>query len=226
MNRQSILTFIRHIRELNRPVFTTHELADVSGKSLSAATQTLSLLEREGFIFKIHRGIWGEVGRGRLSAYSVVPYLFPRHRAYVSFISALHLYGMIEQIPQVVTLASTVHTKIIRTKMGVFSVHRICPEFFGGFDWYKGSGSFLIAEPEKALVDSLYLSGRKKKQFGYFPEMHFPKVFSFAKARGWARRIPDARIRSYVQERLLRSLRSLAMTRGGQITLHLSKAQV
>jgi len=208
MSRQSILTFIRHIRELNRPVFTTHELADVSGKSPSATTQTLSLLEREGFIFKIHRGIWGEVGRGRLSAYSVVPYLFPRHRAYVSFISALHLYGMIEQIPQVVTLASTVHTKIIRTKMGVFSVHRICPEFFGGFGWYKGTGSFLIAEPEKALIDSLYLSGRKKKQFGHFPELNFSKSFSFRKAKSWAGRIPDSKIGSYVKERLLRFARN------------------
>ncbi len=204
MSRQTIVKFISQIRQLNRPIFTTHGLAAVSGKSPSATTQALNLLEREGVVVKICRGIWGEAGGGRLSPYAVVPYLFPRHRAYVSFISALHLYGMIGQIPQVVTVASTTHTKIIRTEVGVFSVHRIAPGFFDGFDWYRGTGSFLIAEQEKALVDSLYLSARKKRRFGHFPEMHFPRSFSFRKARSWVKRIGDPRIRACVREKLAR----------------------
>jgi len=202
--RRSILKFIRDINALERPVFTTQEAAGLSGKSISAATQALNLLEKEGFIFRAYRGVWVQAGKNNVSPYMLVPYLFPRHRAYVSFVSALHLYGMIEQIPQVVTVASTVHTTTLRTKLGVFSAHRIAPSFFDGFDWYQGTGSFLIAEPEKALVDSLYLSGRRKKQFGHFPELDFPGSFSFRKARRWAGRIPDARIRSFVEERLLR----------------------
>lgn len=201
MARQSLLTYV-DIKELHRPVFTTHELAALSGKSLSSTVQTLNSIEREGFIFKIYRGIWAEVGNKQLNSHALIQYLFPRHRAYVSFVSALHLYGIIEQIPQVVTLASTVHTKIIRTKIGVFSIHKIAPSFFDGFDWYKGTGSFLIAEQEKALVDSLYLSACKKKQFGYFPELHFPKSFSFRKAKEWVKKIPNSKIRPYVQKRL------------------------
>jgi hypothetical protein len=81
-------------------------------------------------------------------------------------------------------------------------VHQIAPAIFDGFDWYKGEGNFLIAEPEKALVDSLYLSSRKEKQFGSFPELHFPPGFSFKKAARWVRRIPEKKIRSYVLERL------------------------
>lgn len=201
MARQSLLKYV-DIKELRRPVFTTHELAALSGKSLSSTVQTLNFFEREGFIFKVYRGIWAEAGNKQLSPHGLIQYLFPRHRAYVSFVSALHLYGIIEQIPQMVTLASTVHTKIIRTKIGVFSVHRIAPSFFDGFDWYKGTGGFLIAEPEKALVDSLYLSACKKKQFAYFPELHFPKTFSFKKAKEWAKKIPNSKIRSYVQKGL------------------------
>ncbi|MBU4343716.1 MAG: hypothetical protein KKG21_06890 [Candidatus Omnitrophica bacterium] len=202
MARQSLSTYI-NIKKLHRPIFTTHELASLSGRSLSSTVHTLNVLEREGFIFKIYRGVWAESGDERLSPNAVIPYLFPRHRAYVSFVSALHLYGIIGQIPQMVTLASTVHTRIIRTKIGVFSVHRIAPSFFNGFGWYRGTGSFLIAGMEKALVDSLYLSARsKKRQFGYFPELHFPRSFSFKKAREWAKKIPDAKIRSYVQKRL------------------------
>ena len=193
---------IASIRQLDRPVFTTNEIAALTGKSLSVATQALNLLERDGLVFKVYRGLWAETGNKALSPYAVIPFLFPMRRAYLSFISALHLYGMIEQIPQVITLASTVHTKIICTKVADFSVHRIAPSFFTGFDWYKGAGSFLIADPEKALIDALYLSARRKKQFRYFPELYFPKSFSAKKAKYWAKRIPDTKIRVYVQKRL------------------------
>lgn len=204
MPKQSIMV---GIKQLHRPVFTTHELSVLSGGSLSNTTQALNLLEKKGLIFKISRGIWAEAGNEHLSPYIVIPFLFSRHRAYVSFISALHLYGIIEQIPQIVTLASTVHTRIVRTKIGAFSIHQIASSFFIGFDWYRGTGSFLIAEPEKALVDSLYLSARKKKQFDYFPELHFPKSFSFKKAAGWVKKIPNPKISSCVQKKLERIIK-------------------
>lgn len=199
MPKQSMLTFIK---ELHRPLFTTHEVAGLSGRSLAAASKALNFLERQGLIFKIYRGIWAESGNERLSPNTVIPYLFPKHRAYVSFVSALHLYGIIEQIPQMVTLASTLHTRTIQTKIATFSVHRIAPSFFDGFGWYRGAGSFLIAEPEKALVDSLYISACKKRQFGYFPELHFPGPFDFKKAEEWAKRIPNPKISSHVQKKL------------------------
>lgn len=196
MPKVSVLTAIK---QLKRPVFTTREAASCAGGSSSSTVQALNHLAREGVVIKIARGIWGvDMGNERISQYSVIPFLLPRGRAYVSFISALHLHGIIEQIPQAVTLASTAHTKTIRTKLGTFYLHRIAPSFFKGFDWYKGKGNFLIAEPEKAFVDCLYLSARKKKQFGHFPELRFPRSFSFKKARDWVGQIPDLRIRSYV----------------------------
>ncbi|HEX9933886.1 MAG TPA: hypothetical protein VGB38_01715 [bacterium] len=199
MLRRSVLADIQRIR---RPIFTTFELARLSERSASATTQALRHLEKQGVVEKICRGIWGLAGSERLSAASVIPFLFPRTRAYVSFTSALHLYDIIEQIPQVMTLASPSHTKMIRTRLGTYSVHRIAPSFFAGFRWYKDEGRFLIAEPEKALVDSLYLSARKKRQYGHFPELHFPRTFSFRRAREWAGRIPDVRIRKNVEKKL------------------------
>ena len=145
------------IKQLRRPIFTTHEISALSGKSLSSTTQALSFLKREGILHKIYRGIWADSGDERLTPYNVIPFLFPRHRAYVSFVSALHLHGIIEQIPQIITLASTGHSKTIHTEIATFSIHRINPKFFYGFGWYRGTGNFLIAEPEKALIDSLYL---------------------------------------------------------------------
>ena len=124
MVKRSILTFTK---KLNRPVFTTREAAMLSGSSLSNASKTLKTLEKKGLVFKVSRGIWAETGNERISPYSMIPLLLPKNRAYVSFISALHLHGIIEQITQEITLASTIHTKIINTKAGTFSIHRITP---------------------------------------------------------------------------------------------------
>ena len=190
------------IKKLKNRIFTTHEVSVISGKSLSAVTQSLNNLARDGVVVKIYRGLWAEERADALSPYDVIPHLFPRHRAYVSFISALHLHGIIEQIPQVTTLASTAHAGTIRTNVGVFKVHRINPLFFAGFDWYKGGGAFLIAEPEKALVDCLYLSAYKKKNFGYFPELHFPKSFSLKRAKIWINKIPSRKVRLYAAKSL------------------------
>ncbi len=197
--RQDITLFIR---EIGRPVFTTHELTAISGKSASVVVQSLNHLVKQGLLMKIYRGVWAEQGPRAISSFEVISALFPRQRVYVSFITALHLHGIVAQIPQVITLASTAHTSRLRTKAGVFSVHQISPSLFNGFDWYRGESNFLIAEPEKALIDSLYLSSRKKKQFGSFPELDFPPEFSFKKAARWGKRIPEKKIRLFVLEKL------------------------
>ncbi|OGS21985.1 MAG: hypothetical protein A2252_00385 [Elusimicrobia bacterium RIFOXYA2_FULL_39_19] len=182
---------VEYIRRLGRPVFTTRELSDISGKSMSTVSQALAYLSEHTIVKKIYRGVWVEVGGKLLSPYMVVPHLFRGSRVYVSFLSALHLHGIIEQIPQVITLASTAHTRKITTTVGTFLVHKISSQFFSGFEWYKGTGSFLVAEPEKALADCLYLFTRKKKQYGFFPELNLKKPFDVKKAREWIQKIPD-----------------------------------
>jgi predicted transcriptional regulator of viral defense system len=202
MKKPSPQTIMVFIKRVGRPAFTTHELVALSGRSASTVTQCLNRLVQQGLLVKIYRGVWAEARPGKLSPFEILPCLLPRHRVYVSFITALHLHGIVEQIPQVITLASPSHTKTLRTQAGVFSVHQLAPELFDGFNWYKGEGSFLIATPEKALVDSLYLSSRRKKQFGTFPELRFPPEFSFKKASHWIERIPEKKIRLYVRQKL------------------------
>ncbi len=199
MSNPILLTYIKQI---GRPVFTTREIATVSGKSSSVVTQSLGHLKKHGLLLKVCRGVWAETGHPSLSPYAVIPFLSFRHRAYVSFLSALHLHGVMEQIPQVIMLASTAHTRTLRTKLGTFAVHRISPKLFKGFDWYGSQESFLIACPEKALVDSLYLSACKKKQFGNFPELSLKRPFSFKKAYAFAGEIPNGKVRSFVLKRL------------------------
>ncbi len=189
---------IKAIGEINRPVFTTREVATIRQGRISSTSQSLSLLAEQGAINKIIRGVWALPSHPHFSPFAVISFLAPGHRVYLSFLSALHLHGLIEQIPQVIYAATTGRGRVITTSVGVYSLHQLSSRMFTGFDWYGKRQDFLIAEPEKALVDSLYISSRKKKRFGQFPEIDLKSAFDFKKTRTWAGRIPDKRIRGYV----------------------------
>lgn len=188
------------IKKLNRAVFTTGDLCRLAGKSASTVTQSLNNLVREGILVKVYRGVWADKSKS-LSPYAAINSLFSSQRVYVSFTSALHLHGIIGQIPQGITLASIGHSKRLFTALGSFSLHKVSADFFKGFDWYRGGDAFLIAEPEKALIDCLYLSTRKKNQFGHFPELDFSRKFSFKKADFWIKKITDPNIGKKVREK-------------------------
>ncbi|MBN2035315.1 MAG: hypothetical protein JW768_01100 [Chitinispirillaceae bacterium] len=193
------------IIRLDRPVFATRELHVLRGGSLSSLVQSLRFLEKQGAILHLRRGLWMLAlggGNERYYPYVLAHHLIQGGPAYISFTSALHLHGIIGQIPQSITVASTTHTRTVRTRLGTFFVHRIAPSFFKGYEWYRGPGSFLIATPEKALIDCLYVSTRRNRNFTYFPEMSYPRSFSKRRAREWVRRIEDKRIRAGVLKKL------------------------
>jgi len=108
---------------------------------------------------------------------------------------------MVEQIPQSVFVATTAHSRVVATPLQSFSFHQLSPEYFGGFDWYGERDSFLIASPEKAIVDCLYLSSRKGRRFGRFPELRL-RAFRIGRARRWVRSIADPALRSQVCTKL------------------------
>ncbi|HBA59376.1 MAG TPA: hypothetical protein DCZ92_00860 [Elusimicrobia bacterium] len=194
-------TLISYITGLGQPVFSARELAAVSGRSPSVVSQGLAYLAGQGLVVKVAHGVWA-AGAQAPSPYAVIGHILPRQRAYVSFTSALHLHGIIEQIPQVVTLASVAHGGEIKTAAGRFAVHHLASSFFSGFDWSGGGAGFLLAEPEKALVDCLYVSAFRKRQFSHFPELRFSKAFRFKKACAWIDAIPSRKAAVYARRRL------------------------
>lgn len=194
------ISVIETIHKIGRLVFTTREIAGLTAGTMTSTTQCLKRLEDKGIIKKIVRGVWAFESDKRFSPFLVIPYLTPNHRAYLSFISALHIYDVISQIPQTITVASTSHTKIIRTPIGTFHIHQIAPDFFDGFDWHK-SGDYLIASPEKAFVDCLYLAGRRKNQFANFPELDIERL-DIQLVKKWTNKIKDINLRKSVLKRI------------------------
>ena len=190
------------IQESKSLVFTTREFSALADIRISFASQMLRRLASKGRITRIYGGLWGDTRNPLFNAYKVVPFLTRPHPAAVSLLSALHLHGMIEQIPQVIYIVSTAPTRKKNTPVGDFSIHQIAPEFFTGYDYYRGGGDFLIASPEKALIDCLYLSARRGRRFISLPELTLPKGFSRRRALSYIKRIPYRNLRRAVQQRL------------------------
>lgn len=79
--------------------------------------------------------------------------------SYISFAYALAYYNILPEMPYTVTSATTKPTRVFNSPTIVFSYYTIKKEAFTGYILKKeGERSFLIAEPEKALVDYVYFA--------------------------------------------------------------------
>ena len=198
------------------PVFATSEVAELTGSAPSNVSRDLGRLEEEGMITRIRRGIWAIVHHPDFSPYAVVPHLFDGEEAgYVSLLSALNLHGMIDQIPRVVQVITTLQRSQLQTPAGTYEFHQMKAELFDGFGPYRGGGIFDIATPEKALFDTMYLSARRGRRFAHMPEIEMPMGFSPPAVEEWITRVGHAPIRLAVVERW----RRLAESAGAPVSI-------
>lgn len=156
--------------------FRTRDFALVSGISLAAATEKLKRFEKKGLLVKLTRGVWANHKHPYFSPIAAVPHL-TSNRVCVSFLTALSRYGVISQIPQTIFVASSDRSKKLKTKIGNFEFIQLTPQMFTtGIIWSDDLKTtpglrFQIASPEKALLDTLYISCRKNNRFSALPEI-------------------------------------------------------
>ncbi len=84
--------------------------------------------------------------------------------SYISLEHALSFYGLIPEAAYQLTCVTTLKTKTFKNAFGGFSYHTIQPGCFFGYRTMNTAEkqSFWIADPEKALLDFVYLSIPKK----------------------------------------------------------------
>lgn len=153
-------------------IFTTREIAIHSGLSMSAAAKRLSRLAEKMLLTKITKGVWGNINHPYFHPLSCVPYLLGKEQGYVSFLTALHLHGVISQIPKTIQVATTGRGRALDSPVGRYEFFQIKPELMQqGADWSETRLPYLVATPEKALLDALYLSTRKNRRFAHLPEL-------------------------------------------------------
>ena len=181
------------------PVITTADAAAALRLRPETASQTLRRLAAAGLVFSVRRGLWTLdmlPDQASLAEHITAPY-----PAYVSLQSALHLRGMIDQIPAMLYVVSLGRAARVETAAGTYSLHHLPPELFGGFEIDQDAG-VKLATPEKAIFDFAYLSGTRSRTFRALPELELPRSFRRGRVRTWIRRIPSRRLRTLTSRRL------------------------
>lgn len=160
-------------------IFHFNHLKLITGMNNHALRVALKRLNDKKLIKRICRGYYGNPffmpTLEEVSAYIYKP-------SYISLESALSRHGILSQIPQVLTCVTTKLPSIFKTSLGVIEYRQVKKGYFFGF---VKEGSYLIAEPEKAILDLFYLEGAKEtaRRYSEFnvEGMNVKKLNSYAK---------------------------------------------
>ena len=137
------------------PVFSRNDLALSGHKVLD---YQLSLWVKKGYLVRLKNGIYAfsrekEKLRGEGIAFLLC------QPSYLSLESALSWYGFIPEIVYAYTSVTARITRSFENACGRFIYRHVKSELFWGYVEMKTDhGPFLLAEPEKALLDYFYLN--------------------------------------------------------------------
>jgi hypothetical protein len=158
------------VKLITTPVFSKNDI--ILGKGALYDYQ-LTRWVKKGYLLKLKNGIYAfnkDYGQIRGEAVATVLY----QPSYLSMESALSHYGF---IPEMVYTYVSVTSKTNRTfdnKLGHFIYRHVKSTLFWGYEEVKtDTGRYLIAEPEKAVLDYLYLNLSKINNEADFMNLRF-----------------------------------------------------
>jgi len=151
------IQLVQNLVRFNKPYWSVADLQKILGyKSRQTLLVVLHRLVSSGVLTRIRRGIY------RVSINSAEGALLANllyTPSYLSFESALSRHGILSQIPYSVTMATTRRSKKMILDGTAVEYRQLQRDLFFGHHLEKGLD---IAEPEKALLDALYLMKRGK----------------------------------------------------------------
>ncbi len=149
--------FKKRLEDVGKTYFTIQELEKFYKNKKSSLKNLLSRWSKEEIIFSLNKGYY---------CFDVEKLDYLNHScslikpSYISFEYALNYYGILDQVPQVITLATTKRHKFVYSGPYVYEYTRMKKELFFA---YERVNQYYIALPEKALLDTVYLLSRNKR---------------------------------------------------------------
>lgn len=148
------LSVEKTLREESVSLFTPQDLANLLGATEISLRFLLTRAVKRGYIIKLRRGLYA-LRAEPPSELEVANALY--HPSYLSFTFALSFYHLIPESVYVVTSATSRKTAYFIALGRQFVYHRIKPAAFTGYRTERiQNRNIWIAEPEKAVVDTLY----------------------------------------------------------------------
>ena len=169
------------IRQRGLTLFSPQDLRHLLGASEMSVRFLLTRASQRGDVIKLRRELYVLPDRPA-SDLEIANRLY--HPSYVSFEYALAYYHLIPEAVYEVTSATTRTSRRFEALGKVFTYHHLKPSAFTGYRSEKVGGRVvLIAEPEKALVDSLYFASLGKLSL---PERLDIATLQHDRLRAWA----------------------------------------
>jgi predicted transcriptional regulator of viral defense system len=138
-------------------VLLTNELATKLSLPPGSVSKALSRLEKRGLINRVAEGVYLNKLVRDHSATDFISVLKPD--SYVSLESALNHWGLSTQSPVALTCVTTGKPRVYSTPSFAMTFRSISKRLFWGFvENQTRYSKYRIAEPEKALLDWIYLS--------------------------------------------------------------------
>lgn len=152
------ISLARRLHEQELFYFSSRTLADLLGRDLPQIYSLVRQLVRAGLVAEIENGKYLLLGfepeRVLANPLFIASHLVTP--GYVSYWSALHTYGFTEQVPLTVYVATTRKKSPVEYAGQRFRFVTIHPrKYFGYRREQMGGLPVLIADEEKALIDSL-----------------------------------------------------------------------
>ncbi len=134
----------------------------------------LSQWQKKGYIKRIKRGLYFFSEAKLEDSFYLVNKIYSS--SYISLETALNCYGVIPDVPQIITCVSPLTTAKFKTPFGVFFYRHLKNDYFFGFKTIGSKDrkySYNIALPEKALLDFIYFNLRRFSKMESFEEERF-----------------------------------------------------
>ncbi|MFY9462820.1 MAG: hypothetical protein WAP52_01400 [Candidatus Sungiibacteriota bacterium] len=147
--------FEQRLKKKRLLLFSPLDVTRLFGVSGTAATFLVHRYTKRAFIVRVKRGLYAFADALPPEFYIANKLYEP---SYISLESALSYHRVIPEIVYEITSVTPKSTRRFETIGKVFTYHTIKKAAFTGYTIQKQNGfSFIIAEPEKAFVDALYL---------------------------------------------------------------------
>lgn len=151
------LQFKKSLEKTGRSYFSFYDLRKFYPSNHQSLKVLISHWIKKKFIYHLTRGFY-TFDIARVNCLQLANEL--DKTSYVSLEYALYYYNLIDQVPQLITLATQKRHKIIKANHWTFEYTYLNKNLF--FD-YELKNKVYIATQEKALADLLYLIARGKR---------------------------------------------------------------
>jgi len=152
------MKYLDFFNKIQEPIFSLQDLR-IAGIDIFPAQ--LSQWVKKGYLIKVKNGVYVFSERkNQLATETISHYLF--EPSYVSLERALSTYGLIPEIVYNITAVSTKKTVTFKNVFGTFIFRSLKKSLFFGYNKIRdGANVYFLADPEKALLDYLYLNSAK-----------------------------------------------------------------